>query len=404
METIREQLDNVSSETEDSSSPSSEVEETQESEVVEEETTEEEETPLEEESEKEETEEEEEVSDKKEFKPPSLVTRVKQKYGKEIFKEFPELEDAYFKWKEVSQIHGTIDDVKNAHQKALYLDNLAGELVEGNLEPILDGAYEIDPNSVAKIAHSFLPLIREKSPKLFASVVQPIVVNFLAKVAKDAQAMGNENLLLAVRHINNHAFDDSDVPRAVKIPKIERTNDEIRNERVALQTEKENNFYALIERDSISEIDSSILSGLDPKKVLPEGLREVAVDKIRTGIFDTLRSNREHMNRMAALKRTAMANGYAPAFTEKVTNEVVKSAKELIPIIRSKVIKELGISSTLFPKNPQTEKTIGSPSSVINTGGNGPKIDASKIDFNKTSIRDALGASLGEKRDIHYRK
>lgn len=405
MASVRDQLDSIdlmdqtTTETEEAPSDSP-IEEEEEKEEEEGETSEEEES--EEESSVEED-EEESVEESKEFKPPSLVTRVKQKYGKEIFKEFPELEDAYFKWREVSQIHGTLEEVKLAHEKANYLDGIAGEIMEGNLEPILDGAYEVNPESVKKIAYNFLPLLHGKAPKLFAEVIQPVVVNYLAKVAKDAQSMGDEQLLIAVRLLNRHTFEDSDIPKQMKIPKIEKDSNDIRSERAAFQAERETNFYSLVEKDSTPSIENAILSGLDPKKVLPEGLRDTAVDKIKDGVFQMLGKDREHMNKMAALKRTAQANGYSPKYVDQVTAEVVKKAKELIPTIRSKVIKELGLSSTLFKASPK-EKVFPPSSTSINVGGNSSKLDAGKIDWDKTPMRNALDAALGGKSQVHLKK
>lgn len=400
MESVRDQLSNLdlgSEETETEESPS------ETSETPGEETPSEEEVP-EEESSEEEEEEPEEATSSKEFKPPSLVTRVKQKYGKEIFKEFPELEDAYFKWREVSQLHGTVDEVKLAHKKAVYLDGIANEIMDGNLEPILDEAYEVNPDSVYKIAHTFLPMLQGKAPKLFAEVVQPIVVNFLAKAAKDAQALGDEQLLIAVRLLNRHAFDDSDVPRPMRIPKIEKNSDDIKYERAAFQSEREANFYGMVARDSNPQIDSAILAGLDPKKVLPEGLRETALGKIKDGIFNTLRNDRAHMNSMSALKRTAAANGFSPAYVDRITNEVVKNAKELIPTVRSRVIKELGLNSILFKAKPKETTFPDSTTETVRVGSGSNKFDATKVDWDKTPIRNALDVALGGTSKVHLKK
>jgi hypothetical protein len=407
-ESVRDALDaldlDAPSETDDKIDEDSDASSEEES-PEDDESTEEEESESSDKDESKETEEEPE-STSKEFKVPSLITRVKQKFGKEVFKEFPELEDAYFKWKEVSQLHGTVEEVKESQEKALYLDQIGEKLVEGDIEPILDAAYEADPNSVTKIAHSFLPLLREKSPKLFSQVIHPVVVNVLAKVAKDAEAMGNENLLTAVRYINKHMFDDDGVPRRMELPKFDKGNDEVKQERNKLAAEREFNFYSNVESKSDPVISRIVAKNLDPKGRLPEGIREVAINNIKAMVYQMLTSDKAHMSKMAALKRTAMANGYNGNYAENIAKEILASAKELIPIARGKVVKKLGIEKILYKGegDGKVDKSIPSHSSGTISTGSGGKLEVDKIDWGKTSIRDAMDAAIDGKGNVHLKK
>lgn len=369
--------------------------EKEEEETTEKEDTSDEEVPdedgeVEEEEDKEEdaedTEEEEESEeDTSKSKVPSLITRAKTKYPG-VFKEFPELKEAFFKHREYEQVFGSIEEAREAASVAEGVAGLTQALREGNPGPLMDTIYEEDPEALKAMAMSFLPTLHSKSNKLFSAVITPIINNMFAGIAKTAAENGNEDLLLAVRYCARAIGLGSDVPRPTKVG-LPKRNPEVESERRALVNERETQFFDATEDRANPVIDEEILKGLDPDGALPEGLREATVEKIRNGVFKLLAQNPNYMRRMRALRNAAVANGYSKEYQKKIAKAVIEAAKELIPSQRAKYRKRM-LGNLVKDKKDTTPAVPQSGNDNANVGGKDKK--AVEIDWKTTSMREAL--------------
>lgn len=332
---------------------------------------------------------------------PSIISKANKEFPG-FFKKYPEIKDNFFIAKEYRQVFATIPEAKEAANKADNLDVIGELMVEGDLGPILDSVHEHNPASVEKLARNFLPILNERSPKLFAEVVKPILNNFLAHVNGQAERNGNENLKLAVQHIAHYLTGRGEAPEATPLKPMIRERGEVDAERASIATEREDSFYASIEGSTDPATDAEIERALgNVVKNLPPKLKSTFLRETKLEIYSILKQNPSHMRTMQALYKSARANGYSPAHRGQIARTVMEAVKELIPSVVARNRKELlGDRIQTPPKNNGTDDipaSNGSPADVA--GSSRPKVDATRIDWSKTkSLRAAMDGNVVYKK------
>lgn len=339
-----------------------------------------------EDEEEEESDDDEVEPEKRQAKEPSKITAINKEFP-ELFKKHPELKEAYFKFEQYRQVFGTPEEAAEAGEKSELLNSLATELQTGNAEPLLDLLYETDPEGLKAFVGNFMPILNKKSPALFKMVFNPLFKNVLAKVARDAEENGDEDLTTSVKLISRAIFGKAEVPESTRIVPVIKKNEELMEERGKLAEQRETLFYENCVELVDPVLDKAINEGLDPDNVLSEGMREDTIEKIRRKTYEALRNNPSHMRTMLALRRSAAANGYSKEWQKKISKAVTNAAKEIMPSIRAKEKKRL--FGNMFDKNKEINP------SVPTSDGKPPVIGGEKkgtvpVDLKKMSIREAL--------------
>lgn len=317
----------------------------------------------------------------------SLITRAKTEFNG-IFRKFPELQDSYFEAREFKQVFASPAEAREAEERNSAFESLANELVErGNVEPLLETIYATDPEALKTFAENFFPTLSTRAPELAAHVIGPVFNNMLARVYREAKTRGDENLEAAVLLLKREVFGNVEAPRPV------RNETKLREPQQDQQlTERRGEFFSSVNMVVEPVVRAEIMKGLDPNKALPEALVETAVDKIMEMIYNSLRSNDEHGRMLGAIEKAARASGYSRDGRNKMAREIIRAAKELIPNARGQIKKQL--FGNMFMKSAEESSQIPAG----NSGSSSP-INAEKIDWNKTNLRDAIhGANVTYKK------
>lgn len=348
----------------------------------------------------EESEEVEEVAEEEEEEPeekPEGVLRptfkdVTAKYP-ELFKDFPGLRDAFFREKEFSKVFPSIEDAKDASERADDYDYLEGLITaggRGELKEFFDVIGKTDVETLQKMAGNFLPSLFEANADLYYNVTTPIISNVLKAAEREGATRGDENLKNAALHIANFIFG----PKGLEgVPKVEGHDEKLKGEREKFYEER----FAISQREIYDSGKDKLLASIKAE-VDPEGAFDsYTVDKMAQDIFDgigkSLEADSDHMNRMNNLWSRAARAGFTGDWKARIVSAYLARAKSLIPPVRSKVrekvLKDRKTSEeTRKQKAESTNKRelgVSSPAGLKSS-----VVDSKRVDYRKTSDMDLI--------------
>lgn len=384
------ELLNQADETEQNSDLSSLAEDEPKEEETEE--TEEESTEKVEDTEKEEetdeTEKEPETDAEKLASERLRFKEVTSKYPN-LFKDFPQLRHVFFREQEYSGLFPTVEDAKEAAQKAENYTYLEQDLLQGNPQNLLLSVAQANPQAFSNIVEQFLPTVYSMNKDAFYQVTQPILTNALRAAFNDATNSNNKNLALAAQYVNQYLFgkpeiDDTKPLRQEQTPDPERQQFEQERQQFIRQRMVE--FESSVQQDVQGELTKLAMAGLDPKNELNEFTRKTIIKETLAQVGAVLQKDARHMAQMNSLWKRAMQSGLSAEHKARIMEAFIGRAKELLPQIRSKVRSEaMGISKP--SSNSKTIKRSTGTGAPTKSSG---QINPHKVDWNKTSDLDIL--------------
>jgi hypothetical protein len=357
-----------------------------------------EENPEEEESEQEEVPEEEQESDKEHTRPD--LKAITAKYPN-IFKEFPQLRESYFRANAYAEVFPTVEDAKESAEKAQTLDGFEEALIKnGSAIELFDSIANTSPKAIERFVDNLLPNLYKFNTDLFVRATAPVTKNILWNAfqqgsrnpdgrTKDGKPFSN--LAAAAQHIHNFLFGDANI----EDPSKSRRDTKDDPERAQFEQERQN-----FEKERFKDLDSEtqrvvgrqlgdlISNGLDPKNVMTPFLRNSIIEKVIDELGDKLKQDSRHMTKMESLWRRAKASGYPRGLATQIAKAYLDSAKLLVPEIRNK-IKSEALKGKVASNNGNKR------TAVPQSGGSGRKVSTDKvgakqIDWSKTSDVDFL--------------
>lgn len=309
---------------------------------------EQEETPLteaeDEESEEQETPPEEEETEQEQeivipFDRPT-VKEIKTKYPN-IFKDFPQLKDMYFRELGFTKLYPTIEDAKEAFDDNEAFSTLSESVLSGDIAPLFDSVEKTDTKAFELMSLSFLPTLFKKSQDLYSQAVTPIMQNLVRQLYGDR----DENTRNAALVLADYLFG-SDGESVAKGQKSVAKSIVPTEEQQRLKAEKEQASSTAF-RGSAGRVQETITKSLeqlvlknvnfDPNKVFSPFLRRQGAQEISKRVMDHLKSDQGHMNVMASRWKRARTNGYTSDDESKIVSTYLARAKSLLPDACSKV-------------------------------------------------------------------
>src|SRR3990172_1203032 len=133
------------------------------------------------EPEKEEVEEKEEEQERLDLVAPVRKKEILAKYPT-IFKDFPYLEVAYFRDRQFSEIFPTVDDAKEAQEKADTLDHYTSEVSSGNIEGILSTIKQGDQESFNRLVDNYLVTLQKVDQVAYSHLMSNLFKNTVASM------------------------------------------------------------------------------------------------------------------------------------------------------------------------------------------------------------------------------
>ena len=336
--------------------------------------------------------EEEEEEDTSNIKP--LMASIKEKYP-EIFKDFPELKDSFFRSRAFSTVFATPEEAKEAFSDNEAYLSLRESALSGDPAPLINSLNGTDKEAFTSFSRKFLPSLYKLDQELYGETTLPILQGTLRHVFDEGKRAGNEDLQTAAKIVAEalglNGAEDGSRNYVKPIKEIKEDPQEVSR---AFQ-----DATNVVAKEVSESLTKEIRRGLDPDGVLTPFIRKTVISETIEGINKQLIHDQSFMNAQAARWIRAKREGFDDESSRKIINAYLSRAKSLMPNVRRKVLEQaIGENQRstdsrvqrIREKTPDRKEVVSGRDSRNGKG----KPDASRIDWNKTSDMDLLNGNV----------
>lgn len=283
----------------------------------------------------------------------------------DLFKKFPHLEVAYYRDRQFVEVFPTVDDAKEASNKAQILDRFDADLSQGNNGPILDAVKRANPEAFNNLVDNYLPSLASIDEKAYFHVTGNLikeVIGGLAERAKKAEGEEADNLLNAAVTLNKVIFGTTTYEPPKKLGK--QTNnievDQVKKEREAFNKER----FDISIKDSFTRVSNVIQStvdkNIDKENQFTPYIRKNAVKDVMSSLSDSLdRDETFKRTIINPLIKKASEDGYSRSSMERVEKAYLSRAKSLLPKLIHSAKKEASKGLTGHRNSSSSEDKKG---------------------------------------------
>jgi len=315
------------------------------------------ETPVEDEEDDEkeddktEDDEEEDLEDKEDELDLVVPVRRKEILAKypTLFKEFPHLERAYYKEQQYSEILPTIDDAKEAVEKATALDNFEKDLLDGNTEKILKAVKEQDQNSFHKIVDNYLNVLGNVDKDAYYHVVGNIIKSTIVSMIQESKRTGEagEPLKIAAQILNQFVFASSEFEPSKPLAKASDSKDDTLKERERQFIQKQ---FEQARTEVTTRVDNilkaTINANIDPKGSMTDYVKKNASREALESIQSSIKEDPRFKAIVNKLWDSAYNSNFSRQSMDKIKSAYLSRAKTFMPNVikkaRNEALKGMG--------------------------------------------------------------
>jgi len=297
---------------------------------------------------------EEETPDEEKLEPTEPVRRkeILAKYPN-IFKEFPGLETAFYREQAYSEILPTIDDAKEAVQKAASLDEYEQEIMGGSTKTLLAAIRDGDRESFNKVVDNYLPNLFEVDEGSYYHTIGNVIKHTIITMVKDGKESGTDELIAAADTLNQYVFGTKQFIPPSKLSKEQATDTKKEDEVAQREVEFTERQFKVAEGDLTGRIDnilkSTVDKNIDPNDTMTDYVRKNAT----RDVLDTLERIISEDRRFEVIKdklwERAFANDFDSASMDRIKQAYLSKAKTLLPALirkaRNEALRGLGRKS-----------------------------------------------------------
>jgi hypothetical protein len=350
----------------------------------------EEESDEEEEEEESDEDEESDGSGDEDLDPSDLAKSVK-KVAPDLFKKVPGLREALERDKQFGEVFSSPDEARLAARNSGYLSALYNDIASGDVDRtgnFLKAIESTDKTAFEDFSHTILDSIGKLNPQLYGEVMLKPMKKALMAMYADALRTGNKNMAAVAIHAHNYWFDTQDIKAPLedrKPNKVSKEQEEWEKEKQQYEGTKAQEFRGAITEVVNHSMKLSITKELDGIKLDDYQKRNIIRD-IFSGVDEVLGSDRRYLGGIVSLFDQAKSSKYSPDWKSRIVKAYLQRARQALPAIRNKVLREAGIKYKESSK-PESRRMV--PAGL---GGNKREesIDFSRVDRSKTTDMDIL--------------
>lgn len=276
-----------------------------------------------------------------------LVTPIRRKEilkaFPDLFKKFPYLERAYYSDQQFRELFGTVDDAKEAQQKATALDGYESELMKGDTESILQAVKDGDEDAWNNIVDEYLSTLAKIDNQAYLHVLSKVVKDLVVNAAQAGKANKNQKLSDAAIEIHRHVFNTDQFTPHQKLGK----GSEDTKDKDALEKERQEFLQERFEtaRDDLSTRVNNSLRGtvddaIDPKDSMTAYVKKNAVKDTMSMLDQVIRADKSFMRVIDGLWKKSADVKFNSTSIKKIRSVYMSKAKTLLPAVIKRSRKE----------------------------------------------------------------
>jgi len=291
-----------------------------------------------EESDKTDDEEELEIEEPTEID--ELITPVRKKEilaaYPDLFKKFPYLEKAYYREQQYAEVFPTVEDAKEAVERAQTLQRFEQELFKGSTESVLQAVKDTDQKAYGRIVDNYLPALLKVDQGAYYHVVGNVIRQAANGMLQEAATIGNENSKEALQNaalvLNQFIFGNSQVNAPSRFSKEAESpeSDSLKKEREQFARERLDNAVESISTRVENALKSTISINMDPKNHMTDYVKKTATNEALGLVKSLIDKDTRFRAHYDGLWRKAAETNYNRQAMDNIRSAYLNKAKSLL--------------------------------------------------------------------------
>ena len=267
-----------------------------------------------------------------------------------IFKDFPQLEAAYYRERAYTELLPTINDAKMAVEKSERLDMYESDIMSGSTETLLSAVLATDKNAFAKVIDNYLPTLYKVDEGAYYHTIGNVIKNTIMSMVRDGKANDTDELIQAADIVNQYIFGTKQFtpPQRLSREDVEESkkNNEI-DEREVKFTERQFN----IAKDAVTVKTDNTIKGtidkyIDPNESMTDYVKKNASREAFELVENAIAADTRFGTVLDKLWEKAFEDDFSAESMGKIHSAYLSKAKTLLPAIikkcRNEALRGLG--------------------------------------------------------------
>lgn len=281
-----------------------------------------------------------------------LVTPVRRreilaKYPK-LFKEFPYLEKAYYRDQQFTEIYPTINDAREANEKASTLDQYEHDLMQGNTETVLKTIKQGDEKSFHRIVDNYMLALYNTDQTAYHHVVANLNKQLIGTMVQEGKKMGNEALIQAAALVNQFIFSSAEWTPPTRMSKEEA---DPRQDQIQQREQEFNQRQFETARNDLgtrlsNSFKATIEQNIDKNNQMTAYVKNAACQDALSHLERLIGADKRFQRLKDKLWIAAAEQGYSKPAMDRIRSAFASTAKTLLPAVlkraRNEALRGLG--------------------------------------------------------------
>lgn len=278
--------------------------------------------------------------EKLELVTPVRRSEILKKYPK-LFKEFPYLENAYYREQQFTEIFPHPRDAKEAKEANNALRGLEEDLAKGEIEKLFKSIHKNDPEAFNKIADNYLEVLGKVDKEIRNTVVGNALKGVIRTMWRSGVDSNDEDLKSAAAILNKFVFQSTSVEPDVKLSSKKDDKADAEGERVRKEREDWNRERFEASQTDLTEkvqnsIKATIMNHIDEKKDMTSYVRNNATRDAVELLNKNIDKDARFKVHIDKLWENAIKNKYSQTSIAEIRKAYLSKARTLLPAVIKK--------------------------------------------------------------------